>query len=1009
MKIMLFFMKRCIAAVMALATWLPFATASLGEKPQVEFEPSANALALIAPQTTPILLVDAHDFSGVVRAVDDLKLDFARVSDRTPEISNSVPVGAKTAIIIGTIGHSALIEQLSAAGKIDVKPIAGKWESFLSEVVDAPFPGVERALVIVGSDKRGTIFGIYDLSEQIGVSPWYWWADVPVSHHDEIFVRAGKWIVGEPTVKYRGIFLNDEAPDLTNWIREKFGTVSPKVEPPIPDGVANYGHEFYARLFEVMLRLRANYLWPAMWANAFNEDDPENARLADEYGIVMGTSHQEPMLRAQKEWDRRYLESIGHWNYAQHPEVLEAFWRDGIRRNRNFESIITLGLRGANDTEMAPGGPEANRALLEKIVGVQRAILREEINPDVTKVPQLWCLYKEVQDFYEAGMRAPDDVTLLWADDNWGNLRRLPTAEERQRRGGAGVYYHFDYHGGPRSYQWLNTSPIPKIWEQMSLAKRYGADRIWIVNVGHFKGYELPLEFFLRFAWNTDRWNGENLAEFTQLWAAREFGPEYAGDIADILNKYTKYNGRRKPEMLAPDTYSLVNYHEAERVVEDFSSITARAEKIFERLPETKRDAFYQLVLFPTKASALVNSLYLAAGENALYGAQGRVSANDWAATTRALFGQYEQMVADFDHVAGGKWQHFMDQPVLGYVSWRDPPANNLEHLSLREVTRLPDPQMGIAVEGEDEAAGVSSSSTHTVVQSDAGTTSKLADARLPQFDVFNQQRRFVDVFNRGKDSFKFAAVASEPWIQLSETSGVVEKDHRVWVSIDWSKVPFGTSGGVIKIDGAQGEAVIRVEAFKPSEITPDSAQGFVEGDGFVSIEPEHYYRKIDAGLNRWTRIEGYGRTLSGMRADAPVDAASATPGANSPCLEYRMYLFTTGKIEVTTITAPTLNFVPNRAVRYAISFDDEAPQDVTLVPQGYKAQNGNRDWEKSVADNAHTGKSKHLLKHGGYHTLKLWMVDPEVVLQKILVDLGGLKPSYLGPPESFRNGSRVP
>ncbi len=394
----------------------------------------------------------------------------------------------------------------------------------------ARFPGVSQALVIAGSDKRGTIFGIYDLSEQIGVSPWYWWADVPAVHRDALFVKPGSYVQGPPAVKYRGIFLNDEAPDLTNWVREKFGTIPPQADPPIPPDVANYNREFYARIFEVILRLKGNYLWPAMWNNAFNEDDPKNARLADEYGIVMGNSHQEPMLRAQKEWDRRYKKTLGSWNYYKHPDVLQNFWREGIRRNKDYESIITIGLRGANDTPMIPGGTvPQSMALLEEIVGVQRKMIAEEINPDVTRVPQLWCLYKEVQEYYKAGLRVPDDVTLLWADDNWGNIRRLPTEAERKRSGGAGIYYHFDYVGGPRNYKWVNTNPIAKVWEQMTLAKEYGADRIWIVNVGHFKGVEFPIEYFMHLGWNTGRWTNRNIGEYTRLWAEREFGAKYAG------------------------------------------------------------------------------------------------------------------------------------------------------------------------------------------------------------------------------------------------------------------------------------------------------------------------------------------------------------------------------------------------------------------------------------------------------------------------------------------------
>jgi hypothetical protein len=847
--------------------------------------------------------------------------------------------------------------------------------------VEQPLPGVARALVIAGSDKRGTIYGIYEVSQQIGVSPWYWWADVAPRHRDTLAFKPGRTVVGPPSVKYRGIFLNDEAPDLTNWVRAKFGTVPTSANPNVIPGVANYGREFYTRLFEVMLRLRANYLWPAMWNNAFNEDDPENARLADEYGIVMGTSHQEPMLRAQKEWDWRFQKTIGTWNYAKHPEVLENFWREGVRRNQAYESIVTMGLRGANDTEMAPGGPEANRKLLEQIVDRQCDILRAEVNPDLTQVPQMWCLYKEVQEFYEHGMRVPDDVTLLWAEDNWGNLRRLPTAAERSRPGGAGIYYHFDYHGGPRSYQWLNTSPIPKIWEQLSLAKRYGADRIWIVNVGHFKGYEFPLEYFMGLAWNTDRWTGENTGEFTRAWAAREFGPEHAADIADIMAKYSKYNGRRKPEMLAPDTYSLTDYYEADTVVPDYRELASRAEMIGDELPVEARDAYYQLVLFPTKASALVNELYRAAGRNALFARQGRASAATQAGETRRLFDEFMKLTSHYNRdFAGGKWAHFMDQPVLGYTTWRDPPSNSLDHLKLVEPAVPEAAGLGVAIEGAVEAG----------------------EGTLPRFDALARQRSYVDVFNCGRTPFDFTATASEPWILLGPKGGRLGADERVWVEIDWTHVPAGLARGEVTITGAGCTKVVKVEAFNPDEVSRGNLTGFAEGQGVVSIEPEHYTKLAAAGANHWAKVADYGRTLSGMRALGPVDAPSATPGKDSPCLEYRMYLFTAGAVEVTAITAPTLNFVPDRGVRYAVSLDDEAPQVVTLVPPGYQAQNRNPAWEKSVADNAHYGKSKHRVATAGYHTLKVWMVDPAVVLQKLVVDLGGLKPSYLGPPESF-------
>ena len=954
---------------------------ALGQTPYVESVKSRGSFTIVQDNAAATLHVDSGDHAGVIRAVNDLRADVARVTGITPAVRHQENGLGSNAIIVGTLGKSHVIDRLVREHKIDVTAIAGKWESFLIQVVSEPMPGVASGLIIAGSDQRATIYGIYDLSEQIGVSPWYWWGDVPVEHKTALFVKAGTYVQGPPAVKYRGIFLNDEAPDLTRWVAEKYGSL-----PAFGPDVANYGRGFYTNLFELILRLKGNYLWPAMWNNAFNEDDPENPRLADAYGVVMGTSHQEPMLRAQKEWDRRYSSTLGSWNYARNPDVLERFWREGIQRNKSWESIITIGLRGANDTPMAPGGVEDNRALLEKIVAVQRNILADEMNPDPAKVPQLWCLYKEVQDFYNAGMRVPDDVTLLWADDNWGNVRRLPTPEERPRAGGAGVYYHFDYHGGPRSYQWINTSPIAKIWDQMSLAKEYGADRIWIVNVGHFKGYEFPLEYFMNLAWNPDLWTNGNINQFTRLWAEREFGPAFADDIGDIISKSTKYNGRRKPELLEANTYSLDHYQEAERVQAEFQAVSDKAGQIYARLPQDRRDAFYELVFFPAKAAAQLNELYLAAARNASYARQGRASANDMAAQTRDWFQAQTNLMNYFNKTfAHGKWDHFMDQPYIGYTSWLDPRQNSLRAVKLTEIAVPDAPAMGMALDG-----------------SDAVWPGAKDDAVLPQFDVFNRQRHYIDVFNKGKTPFDFTASASDPWIVLSATNGTVEKDKRLWVSVDWSTAPRHRAGGTVQITGANTNFTVKVDAFNPTEVTRDSLQGFVEGEGVVSIEPEHFTKKTDAGANRWIKIEDYGRTLSGMRATGLVDAPAATPGKDSPCLEYQMYLFDTGVAEVAAITGPTLNFIPGRGLRFAVSFDDEPPQIVTLVPGTYSAQNGNRDWETSVKDNARYARTQFTLAKSGHHTLKIWMVDPGVVLQKLVVNLGGLKPSYLGPPESY-------
>jgi hypothetical protein len=963
-----------LATLVLLFSLPSHSTFALGETNYVETDRSIGGFPLYDAEVAKIL-VATNDWPGVKRAARDLANDLERVTEKTTAIFNDIKAAGKNVVLIGTIGQSEFIDRLIREKKIDATEIAGKWESFCLQVVRQPLPGIDRALVICGSDKRGTIYGIYDLSEQIGVSPWHYWADVPTPHRDRLFVRAGKIVHGPPSVKYRGIFLNDEAPDLTGWVREKYGEV-----PGLP-GVANYGRGFYTNLFETILRLRGNYLWPAMWNNAFNEDDPQNKILADEYGIVMGTSHQEPMLRAQKEWDRGLGKKYGNWNYNQTNQqpVLQQFWRDGIRRNKELESIVTLGLRAENDSGLPIG-----KALTEQIVGVQRQILAEEINPDLKKIPQMWCLYKEVQDFYHEGLRVPDDVTLLWAEDNWGNVRRLPGAEERGRSGGAGVYYHFDYHGGPRNYQWLNTSPIPKVWDQMSLAKQYGADRIWIVNVGHFKGCEFPMEFFLRQAWDTSRWTHENLDDYTRLWAQREFGTEHAEEIAEIISTYTKFNGRRKPELLDANTYSLVNYGEFEKVVADYEALAAKAEKINAQLPAASRDAFYQLALFPTKACAGLNAMYLAAAKNALYAKQGRASANDFAAQTRALFAAQTNLMNYFNtEFAGGKWNHFMDQPYIGYRTWNEPKQNNLDLVRLTEWP-VPDAAvMGVAVEGSEAAA----------------TNGEIS---LPAFDGFNRPRRYVEVFNRGGTAFEFSAITTVPWIVLSETAGTIQKEKRLWVSVDWSIAPPGTTSGAIKFSGAGGGVTVKVSAFHPAEPSREAVTGFVESDGYISIEAEHFTKKTDAEANRWIKIPHYGHTLSAMRADGPVDTL-ATPGKDSPCLEYKVHLFHAGLVQVETTVGATLNFIPGRALRYAVSFDDETPQTVTIVPANFNAGNGNRDWEESVKNNFRRVQSTHTIPAPGQHTLKIWMVDPAVAVEKIVVNAGGLKPSYLGPPESFR------
>ena len=933
----------------------------------VEEAPPPGAFTVFTADRTAPIWHDTAEFPGVVRAIGDLLDDLERVGARPPELSVTRPADSRP-IIVGTLGRSPLVDSLVASGKIDTADLASKWESFVITVVDKPAPGIDQALVIVGSDKRGTIYGIYEMSEQLGVSPWYWWADAPVKKRAAAHVLPGRHASGEPVVKYRGIFLNDEAPALTNWTRAKFG---------------GYNREFYTRVFELLLRLRANYLWPAMWNNAFNEDDPENPRLADDYGIVMGTSHHEPMLRAHKEWVWR---DLGPWDYVKNEAAIKNFFTEGIRRNHQFESIVTIGMRGDGDEPMSE---EANVSLLQRIVADQRAIIAQETGRPAEQTPQLWALYKEVQDYFEKGMRVPDDVTLLWCDDNWGNIRRLPTPEERARPGGAGVYYHFDYVGHPRSYKWLNTYPLEKVREQMHLAWKHEANRIWIVNVGDLKPMEVPMEFFLRYAWNPARWPAGSETDFLRAWAAREFGPAHADEAAALVAGYTRLNGLRKPELLEPDTFSVVHERESERVVGEWLALRDRARALDARLPATARSAFYQLVLHPVESCAAINELYQATALNRLHASQGRASANSQAARARELFAADAALTRRWDDLNHGKWKHLMDQVRLGYTNWEQPHLSVMPAVS--EVSPRPAGELAVAVEGDPLAR--------------PGGYGLPVVARLPTLHAWatgDSTTRWFEVFNRGSRPLRFTVETREPWLRVSVREGeLAGEDVRVEVGADWSAVPVGASVGRIVVrPRGEGESVsIDVPVFRPSPEQATAASGaFVEVDRRVAIEAPHFSRAVLRDGTTWQILPGHGRTRGGMTSYPVTHPPIAQPGGDSPRLEYPLWLDTTGDARLRLVASPTLAYVPGRGLRVAVSLNDEPPRVIDL-----QADRSNAAWERMVADGVNQVSVPLHVPASGLHTLKLWLVDPGVVLQRLIIDLGGEKPTYLGPRESPR------
>ncbi|MEJ2078132.1 MAG: glycosyl hydrolase 115 family protein [Acidobacteriota bacterium] len=932
--------------------------AAIGDAPYVSADPGPGRFALSVEGKPAPLCVSALDWPGVRRVATIFQEDVGRVSGAPPTLYRDKFGFARKLVLIGTLRRNPLIDQLVRHHKLDVSDIVGKRETFLVQVVDDPFLDVDQALVIAGSDKRGTIYGMFDVSSQIGVSPWNWWADVPIVRRPNLYVLPGRHTDGEPAVRYRGIFINDEAPALSGWVDEKFG---------------GFNHKFYEKVFELILRLKGNYLWPAMWGKAFNTDDGANPRLADELGVVMGTSHHEPMMRSQQEWK---IFGSGPWNYETNGKTLREFWREGIQNMDSRESIVTIGMRGDGDKPMTEG---ANIALLEKIVADQRKILAEVTGKDPATIPQVWALYKEVQEYYDKGMRVPDDVTLLLCDDNWGNIRMLPKVDAKPRAGGYGIYYHFDYVGGPRNYKWLNTNPIPRVWEQMHLAYEHGVKRIWIVNVGDIKPMEFPIQFFLDYAWNPDRWPAERLSEYTRLWAEQQFGPEHAPAIAEILSKYAKYNSRRKPELLSPDTYSLVNYREAETVVNDYNALADQAEKIYRALPERYRDAYYQLVLYPVQACANLNNLYVTVAKNHLYAQQGRAATNELAQKARELFARDAALSDYYNHkLSGGKWCHMMDQTHIGYTHWQEPPKNVMPEVQELQIPEAA--EMGVSIEGSRDWWPASKH-----------------EAVLPEFTPYGDSTHYLEVFDRGRQALQYAVAPGVPWLTAQPRQGNLNAQARIWLSVDWDKAPAGVQRVPVMITGPGGQQV-EVQAVIRNLQLPKPAQfkGFLESDGCVSMEAEDYTRSVGQGSLEWKLIPDLGRTASAM-TPMPVTAPAQTPGGESPHLEYAMYLYSTGHLKVEAFVSPTLDYNRDGGLRYAVSIDDAPPQVVNIL-----ADNSNQAWAKSVRDNIRVGVSQHQVTKPGNHILKLWMVDPGVVVQKLVVDAGGVRPSYLGPPESF-------
>lgn len=937
----------------------------------ISAQPAAVYFPLVDAQAVADIFVADDDWKVARIAAGDLALDVERITGRKPVLKQTTTNLSGNAVLVGTLGRSPVIDRLVKEGQLDVRDVQGQWESFVITTVPDPLPCLRRGLVIAGSDRRGTAYGVYELSRRIGVSPWYWWADVTPKHRESIHVSPERLRVGSPAVKYRGIFINDEMWGIRPWAAKNFA----------PEEGLGLGPKTYSRILELLLRLRANYLWPAMHQQTIPFNCyPQNKIAADDYAIVMGSSHIEPMLRNNivgAEWDR---EDGGEWNYQTNAAAIRDYWARRLEANGKYENVYTLGMRGKDDEPMKGGNTTKEKiALLEQIFTDQRNLLARHVNPDPTHVPQVFIPYTEVLGLYDAGMKVPDDVIICWPDDNFGYVRRLPSAAEQPRSGGSGVYYHLQWlNGATTAYTWLNTTPPALIWEEMNKAWAYGARKLWVLNVGDIKPGEIGTEFFLDLACDPQRWRHDNIRAFLEQWAARDLDARFAPEIAALMEEHFRLGFTRRPEHLvqyrrdAPLRYSWFSHEdyndEAQQRLDRYADIARRAQVVYDQLPRDRKDAFFQLVLYPVQCAALMNEKVICADKSTRLAARGRASAADYARKARAAAARIVELSDHYNTgqlIVSNKWNHMMSAAPGPWGNQR----HQFEMPPLSDFAGQGPALLDIAAEGGRDYA-------------------------VADLSVYTQGRRFVDLFNKGTGAIEWKATVSEPWVKLDQTQGRFTGEQRLWVSVDWDRAPKGREvQATIEISSGSGQRRIVVPVFNPDTPARNAVTGFVQSHGCVSMEAEHFTRRQNRGGAGWEVIRGLGRSgdsVSVLPPTVPSRTEPADIAANSPSLEYRFFLLDAGDARLDIDCLPTKPTNPKRSTRVAVSLDDGVPE-ILSGPGG------------DVLANLRRLTTKMRIPSPGQHALRVWMVDPGVVLDKLVLDFASPKDSYLGPPESYR------
>lgn len=940
-------MKRLFVCLLCLAVALVMYAERKDSFPKVSENPVDGYFPLVKAEGVSTICIDSNDYPVVSISAGMLADDVERVTGQKPSLVKveswkEIPRGE--VLVAGTLGKNRLIDRIVEERLIPVEGLVGKWESFVVATVEHPEYHTPM-LVIVGSDRRGTAYGLTSLSEAIGVSPWYWWADVTPSRKNTLYIEPGCFHQGEPSVQYRGIFINDE----------RFGGWSLWAEKTFEKETGKVGPKTYQKVFELLLRLKGNYLWPAMHngTKAFNSN-PENARLADDYAIVMGSSHCEQMLRNNEdEW--KNVGTYGDFNYITNRQTMIDYWEERVKTNGAYENIYTLGLRGIHDYPMEGARTTEERvALMQKAIDDQRDILRRNIRKPVEEVPQILCTYEEVLDAYHNGLQIPDDVTLLWSDDKHGYTRNLSNPKERERKGGAGIYYHLSYHGDPSSWIWL--SPLSPSFVSTELTKAYtfGARKIWVFNVGDIKPAEKELSFAMELAWDIDRWKPELAHDFIAYWATKTFGASLAQEIADIQTSYYQLQAAGKDSHVW-----FINYTEeqiAERIAR-WRDLAERVVALAEQVPAPLKDAYFELVSYPVRGAAMLNEYQLLARRSMTRATQGdEEGALADAGCVKRMFDELNAWTHHYNNeILQGKWAEFFNwQPYHWYRSTKIEVPMCTPSL-LEEIKQMPEARF-LSIKEALSDGGV-------IIESDVEAEIPLwmeALSPIRNFSKAPADNVFCHV-TMGKDSFDASATPiNNVW-------------HAPYVGPMWSKVgTLHLKKGKNRLLVSDMKSDARIDRIFLGVYPPFDAEPRLR------IPAYSYRRAFDGMEGNVTRIAGLGYSDGVLMQ--PFDTPSFEPDS-APYVEYEIDL-KGGDRTIEVRTLPTLHVYEGREARYAVQLGEETPQIFSIHTDDFSAE-----WRWNVLRGYSSRSMTISSACRGKQTLKIYLLDPGIVLQEILIN----------------------